>query len=185
MLSATGRKFLRGPRGTGFLYVRLGFLDRLQPAFLDLLGAVWTAPAEFVMRADARRFENWESSHAGQAGLGAAVRYARGWGLDAIAARIDDLAGHARDALTRLPGVTVHDQGVRRCGIVTFSHRDHPAIEIRDALRQQGINVSVSDPESTLLDASRRRLPSLVRISPHYYNTLEEIDHLITAVQAM
>ncbi len=185
MLSATGRKFLRAPRGTGFLYVRRGALERMEPAFLDLLGAEWTAPDQFQMRADARRFENWESSHAAQAGLGAAVRYARAWGLESIGARIDELAVHVRAALAGVPRVTLHDQGLRTCGIVTFSHASHDAEAVKDAMRGRGVNVSVSDPSSTLLDATRRALPSLVRVSPHYYNTTDELDSLVAALQEL
>jgi cysteine desulfurase/selenocysteine lyase len=185
MLSATGRKFLRAPRGTGFLYVRRGVLERMAPAFLDLLGAEWTAPDQFQMRADARRFENWESSHAGQAGLAAAVRYARTWGLEAIGARIDELADYVRAALAGVPRVTLHDQGLRTCGIVTFSHAAHAAEAVKDAMRGRGVNVSVSDPSSTLLDARRRALPSLVRVSPHYYNTTDELDCLVAALQEL
>src|SRR6266540_6334435 len=97
LLSATGRKFLRGPRGTGFLFVSERVLETMEPAFLDLLGATWTGPDSYKVRPGARRFENWESSLAGQAGLGAAAAYARSWGLEAIAARVRQLAEGLRD----------------------------------------------------------------------------------------
>lgn len=185
MMSATGRKFLRGPRGTGFLYVRREFLHRTEPAFLDLLGAEWTAPGEYTVRSDARRFENWESNLAAVVGLRAAARYARDWGLADIADRVGMLADHLRSELDRLPDVTVHDLGARRCGIVTFSHRRIDASAAAAALRAQGVNVSVSPPSATLLDATRRSLPDVVRASPHYYNTHDELDRLVTVVSRL
>jgi selenocysteine lyase/cysteine desulfurase len=185
LLSATGRKFVRAPRGTGFLYARREFLERMEPAFLDLLGAEWTAPDEYTVRPDARRFENWESNLAAVAGLRAAVRYARDWGVDEIAARVGTLADRLRTALAQLPEVTVHDLGARRCGIVTFSHRRIEANHVAAALREAGINVSVSSPSWTLLDATRRSLPLLVRASPHYYIADDELVRLTDVVSGL
>lgn len=182
VLTATGRKFLRGPRGTGFLYVRRAVLDTIEPPFLDLMAATWTAPDHYAMRPDARRFEAWERSVAGHIGLGVAVDYALAIGLEAIGARVTALAGRLRTGLGALPGVTVRDAGRERCAIVTFTVADRPAGEVRAHLGAEGINVSVSDPSSTLLDARSRGLPALVRASPHAYNTEAEIDRLVEAV---
>ena len=190
LLSTTGRKFLRAPRGTGFLYVRRSLLERLdqdgaEPAFLDLLGADWVAPDDYVLRTDARRFENWESNLAAVAGLRAAVAYARSWGLDAIADRVRTMAEALRGRLAEVPGVRVHDLGRHRSGIVTFTVDGVAADEVQARLRSQGINVSVSGPSSTRLDAERRRLPPLVRASVHYITTDSELDRLAAAVGDM
>ena len=187
MLSATGRKFLRAPRGTGFLYVRRSLLERLdrmgaEPAFLDLLGADWVAPDGYELRPDARRFENWESNLAAVAGLRAAVAYARSWGLDAIAGRVGTVAESLRGRLGEIPGVLVRDLGRHRSGIVTFTVDSVAADDVQSLLRGQGINVSVSGPSSTRLDAERRRLPPLVRASVHYVTTDAELDRLTGAV---
>jgi len=190
LLAATGRKFLRAPRGTGFLYARRSLLDRtdpapLEPAFLDLLGAEWVAPDRYELRADARRFESWESNLAARAGLRAAVAYARGWGLGAIADRVTGLADALRQRLGGVPGVVVRDQGEHRCGIVTFTRDGVDAEVVRRALAAQSINVSVSAPSSTRLDAERRHLPPLVRASVHYLTTEDELDRLTAAVAAL
>jgi selenocysteine lyase/cysteine desulfurase len=182
MLSATGRKFLRGPRGTGFLYVRRDFLDQLEPPFLDLHAATWTAPDQYEIRPDARRFENWETNYAAKIGLGVAVDYALSWGLQAIEARVTELAERLRNLLTDVRGVQVHDQGQRRCGIVTFTVNGVPAHKVQQQLADRGINVSVSLVDYALLDLPNRGLPDLVRASVHYYNTDDELDQLTTAL---
>jgi len=183
MLSATGRKYLRGPRGTGFLYVQRDWIERLTPPLLDLHAATWTAPDTYEIHPDARRFENWESHVAGQIALGVAVDYALDRGLDAIFERNQQLAHTLRGKLSDLRGVTIHDQGRRRCGIATFSSTQAEAQAIQSALRDRDINTSVSTPNSTRLDAEARTLPDLVRASVHYYNTESEIDRFTAALR--
>jgi cysteine desulfurase / selenocysteine lyase len=183
MLSATGRKYLRGPRGTGFLYVRRAVLEDLEPPFLDLHAAEWTGRNSFEIRADARRFENWETNFAGKAGLGVAVDYALEWGLEKIWERVKTLAEDLRAQLGELPGVEVRDLGAERCGIVTFSVEGHAAGDVSRRLSGEGINTSVSPASSTLLDMQDRNLEALVRASVHYYNTEEEVSRFCEALE--
>ena len=182
MLSATGRKYLRGPRGTGFLYVRRAVLDRLEPPFLDLHAATWTAPDRYEIRPDARRFENWETNYAAKIGLGVAVDYALSWGLENIEHRVTELADHLRQRLRRMDHVHLHDQGRRQCGIVTFTVDDSSATEVQQRLSRHGINVSVSVADYARLDLPPRGLSQIVRASVHYYNTEAEIDRLAEAL---
>jgi cysteine desulfurase/selenocysteine lyase len=184
ILSATGRKFLRGPRGTGFLYVRRAILERLEPPFLDLHAAQWVARDRFEIRPDARRFENWETYYAGKIGLGVAIDYALQWGLDDIWTRISRLAEALRQRLSTVPGVTVRDQGVERCGIVSFDIAGNDADAVQRRLAAERINVSVSRLPSTLLDMEARGLRELVRASVHYYNTEEEIERFCTVLSS-
>jgi cysteine desulfurase / selenocysteine lyase len=179
-LSATGRKFLRGPRGTGFLYVRRSALDRISPVFLDDRSAVWIGPESYEVQGDARRFESYERSAALQLGLGAAAEYAMAIGLDVIEHRVTELAALLRAALAEVPGVTVRDRGLHRSGIVTFTHRDRPAAEIVSSLAERKINVRLSE-QSYRWDEGVAPLPR-VRASVHYYNTEREISQLIAAL---
>jgi selenocysteine lyase/cysteine desulfurase len=181
LLSATGRKFLRGPRGTGFLYVRRELIERLEPPLLDVHAATWVTRDRYEIRTDARRFENWESNVAGQLGLGAAIDHALGWGLPTIAARVQALATRLRERLTALPGCVVHDLGPSQCGIVSFTLEGRAPLAIRDSLRARRINVSVSALTSTRLDMEQRGLAEVVRASVHYYNTDEEVDRFVEA----
>jgi selenocysteine lyase/cysteine desulfurase len=185
MLSATGRKYLRGPRGTGLLYVRRAWIERLEPPLIDLHAATWTAPNQYRLRSDARRFENWETNVAGKIGLGVAIDYALGWGLKSIWARVRDLASRLRWQLRELPDVTVHDLGQTQCGIVSFAVAGQTAAAVRDRLRERQINVSISRLTSTRLDMAARGLDELVRASVHYYNTNDELDRLCDAVSAL
>lgn len=182
MLTGTGRKFLRGPRGTGFLYVRPSMLDRLDPVFLDLHSATWTRDDRIEMRPDARRFETWEASYAARVGLGAAVDYALAWGLDAIADRITTLAESLRDRLRAVSGVGVHDLGLCRSAIVTFDVEGVPARQVVDRLRDQGVNTSLTLNDGALWDLPHRGVGDLARASVHYYNNEQEIDRLIEAL---
>lgn len=185
MLSTTGRKYLRGPRGTGLLYVRRGFLDRLEPPFLDLHAATWTERDRFEIRPDARRFENWETYYAGKVGLGVAIDYALGWGLDTIQQRVFALADELRTQLAALPGVTLRDQGTVQCGIVTFTVEGVAPEAIQEQMAEQNINVTVSSRESTRLDMEARGLTDVMRASVHYYNTEEEIERFCSALTAI
>jgi cysteine desulfurase/selenocysteine lyase len=185
VLTATGRKFLRGPRGVGFLYVSKRILDSLHPPMIDLYSAKWVAVDQYELRQDARRFENWESNYAAKLGLGCAIDYAMKIGLENIEHEVTRLAGRLREMLAAIPAVTVQDIGNRKCGIVTFSVAGVDAAEIESGLRKQKIGVSVSSPFSTLIDARRRELPDLVRSAVHYYNLDEELDTLVARVREL
>jgi selenocysteine lyase/cysteine desulfurase len=182
ILSAAGRKYLRGPRGVGFLYVRRSLVERLEPPLLDLHAATWTAAAEYEVRPDARRFENWECNVSAKLGLGAAVDYALAWGLDAIRDRVCGLADELRRRLASVPGVAVHDRGAVKCGIVSFTCGGRTAAAVRDALKGRGMNVIVSPAAYTRIDMDRRGLAEVVRASVHYYNTAEEVERFTAAV---
>ena len=183
MLSATGRKYLRGPRGTGFLFVRRDFLDRLDPPTPDLHGAEWISPTEYRLRDDTRRFELWESNVAATLGLGAAVEYALAQDVPTTWMRIRKFAANLRERLAAVDGATVRDVGRVRGGIVTFDLTEQDAHALKKRLREMAINVSVSVPNSTLLDARSRSLPPMIRASVHYYNSEEEIERFVGSLR--
>jgi selenocysteine lyase/cysteine desulfurase len=178
-LSATGRKYLRGPRGTGFLYVRAAMLDTLDPPVLDLHSAKWTAPGRYEMLPDARRFENWENYIAGKIGLGVAVDYALAIGLEAIARRVQTLADELRLRMAGIPGVRVNDLGLHKSGIISFSVRDKDPQKVLEIMETAGINISISAAGSTLLDMQQRDIAIMNRLGLHYYNTTEELNYFV------
>ena len=183
-LSATGRKYLRGPRGTGFLYVRLDSIELLHPPVIDLHSATWTSRDEYEWQPGARRFENWESNVAGNIALGTAINYALEWGADEIWDRVRALGELLRAELAKIPELTVHDIGKEKGGIVTFSAQNKASTEIKTWLSALKMNVVTSTPEYARLDAEARNLPETVRASVHYYNTEEEIGRFVFAVRS-
>ena len=183
-LSATFRKFLRGPRGAGFLYTSQRVLDQgLEPAYPDLRGSQWTGADTYLPGPDAKRFELWEKSYATVLGSSAAAKYANKVGMDAIAHRVQHLAAQLRKGLSGIPGVRVLDQGPELCGIVTFYTATLPLTEIKDALRQRGINAATGSVENAVIDLQTKGVPGIIRLSPHYYNTEGEIDQVVFALQ--
>jgi selenocysteine lyase/cysteine desulfurase len=185
ILSGTGRKFLRGPRGTGFLYVRRELIERLEPPFLDLHAAEWLPDGNYRIRPDARRFENWETYYAGKIGLGVAVDYALAIGVDNAWQRIELLATRLRTELAAPPDVSVVDRGAVLGAIVTFSVDGVAAGEIKRVLAAKRINVVVMDASSARLDFGVRGIDEAVRASVHYFNTDDELDRLLDAVGSL
>ena len=185
ILSGTGRKFLRGPRGTGFLYVKRNMIEKIDPPFIDLLSATWSADDSYQLAPGAKRYENWESYVAGRVGLMVAVRYARNLGLPAIEQRTRQLGQSLRRELTDVGGVTVHDLGREKCGIVTFTKEGVSPDLVAQRLLAQGINISVSAASSARLDLGERGLDSVARASLHYFNTDQEIDRFVEAIRVV
>ncbi|MGH7920378.1 MAG: aminotransferase class V-fold PLP-dependent enzyme [Candidatus Dormibacteraceae bacterium] len=180
LVTATGRKFLRGPRGTGFLYVRSSILDRLDPFVNEIEASTWDGASGFTWHAGARRFETWEHSYSTVLGLGSAVDQALELGMKEIGERAIALGARLRDGLDAISGVHTHDLGSDRCAIVTASLDGVPAATFVEAIRSRGINVSQTNPEDNQFD--ERGVHPLVRLSPHYYNSEEEIDTALGAI---
>ncbi|MCX6394887.1 MAG: aminotransferase class V-fold PLP-dependent enzyme [Propionibacteriales bacterium] len=183
-LSATGRKWLRGPRGTGFLYVRREVLDGLEPPAADMRGATWTGTTSYELNPDATRFELWENDVAGRLGLGAAVDHLLELGPANVEAAVRERAAVLRSGLGALAGVRLHDVGTDLGGIVTFTVDGRDPLAVRDALREAGVTVSVSVRTSTRLDMTARGLDSVVRASPHYFVSDLQLEQAVGAVAA-
>ena len=182
-LAATARKFLRGPRGIGFLYVSDRALARGDyPLYVDMRGATWTAPDDMKLAPDARRFEDWEFPYALVLGLGAAVAYAQIGRRGASWRTRRGLANELRTRLAALDGVRVLDRGRDPCAIVTLEVAGHDAVDIVSELRRRHINASASLAWYGLIDMAEKNAASAVRLSPHYYNTLEEVDAAVEAI---
>jgi cysteine desulfurase / selenocysteine lyase len=184
MLSVTGRKYLRAPRGTGFLYLRREIQDRLTPFFMDGHSIQSINREEYVIRDDARRFELYEKNRALTLGLGKAIAYALEIGLDRIWQRIKELASLMRQKLESIKGIAVHDSGDEKCGIVTFTLEGFDSSFIKDILAEKQINVSIGLARSTLIYMDKNHLSSVIRASVHYYNSEEEIDLMCMVLES-
>ncbi len=182
-LSFTGRKFMRGPRGTGLLYVRSSVMDQLNPpSYIDGRSAAWETPDSYRLQDTAMRFEMGEVSYAAKAGFGVAIEYANAVGMPAIERRVVELAASMRSGLAAIDGVQVHDQGQRQSGIVTFTVNGHDPFDVSSKLRVQTINTSVVPHQMAQLDLAGRGIDAVVRAGVHYYNSTDEIDVLLAAV---
>jgi selenocysteine lyase/cysteine desulfurase len=185
-LSATARKFLRGPRGIGFLYVADRALSRgLFPLYVDMRGANWCSADAFELTADARRFENWEFSYALVLGLGAAARYALEVGVERGGERARSLAASLRSKLTNKLGWRVLDRGEQLAAIVTVEVPGIPAPELVLRLRERDINTSASLRDYAVIDMDEKRAATALRVSPHYYNTETELAALVSALESL
>jgi len=185
MLSVTGRKYLRAPRGTGFLYVRKEVQGQIKPIFMDNHATDWVNLNDYQLRNDARRYELYEKNRALTLGLGKAIEYALNIGLDRIWDRIQYLSALLRARLAQTEGVTVHDFGDKQCGIVTFSVEGFDAATIKSRLAEDRINVTAGKAVSTLIYMEKNHLESVVRASIHYYNAEEEIQILCKSLEAI
>ena len=182
-LSATARKFLRGPRGIGFLYVADRALARGDhPLYVDMRGAEWVEPDALALVPDARRFEDWEFPYALVLGLGAAVAYAQSVGVDRAGTRAAALSEYLRTRLATLDGVRVLDRGRNRCAIVTAEVLGRDATDVVEELGRRHINTSASLRWYGLLDMTEKGARSALRLSPHYYNTVDEVDAAVAAL---
>ncbi len=182
MLSGTGRKYLRGPRGTGFLYVSEKCLNKIEPFGIDMHSASWLKDNSYEFKEGARRFENFECFIAGKIALGVAVDYALHLGMPTIEARVQILADSLRKNLRQSPGITLHDHGDILSGIVTFSKDIENATDLQQRLLRNRINTSVVKASNNVLDFGQRGLGDVNRASIHYFNTDEEIQRFCQVV---
>ena len=185
-LSATGRKFLRGPRGTGLLFVSDRVLQsNMAPLLIDGWGAKWTGLNQFEMKASAKRFETWERSYALIIGLTEAIRYANEIGMDIIEERNIELQRRLRDNLSTIKGVTVYDKGSRLGNLITFKKAGISLEDLKEHLDDHEVYYSVSTLEWGLIDFKEKGVEWVIRFSPHYFNTLEEMDRVASIVAAV
>ena len=182
-LSVTARKFLRGPRGIGFMYASDRALARGDyPLFVDMRGAKWVQSDRFEIAPDATRWEDWEFPYALVLGLGAATDYAQQVGIDTAHSRSMDLATLLRRQLAELEGVALLDRGREQSAIVTAGIAGWNAADVAANLRKQGINTSATLRWYGLKDFEHTTVESALRLSPHYYNTEEEVEAAVSAI---
>ncbi len=185
-LSTTGRKYLRGPRGTGFLFVSdKAFQSDYAPLFIDMRGADWTAKDSYKVRSDAKRFETWESPYALIIGLKEAIKYANTVGIEAIDNYNQQIVSELRDLMASIPGVNVYDKGSTTCSLVTFTKDGKSLIETENHLSQNNVFYSVTDVSSARIDFAKKGIEWAIRLSPHYFNTSDEMKRVADVIREM
>ncbi len=185
-LSVTGRKFLRGPRGTGFLFVSDRLLESgIYPLTIDGGGAIWSEENDYKITPNAKRFEMWEKSYALQLGLSEAIRYANSIGMDNIEAYNKTLMAHFRNNLDTIKGVKSYDRGSRQGNILTFRKEGKSLEEMQRRLNEEKIYYSVSEKEWGFIDFGKKNVDWVVRLSPHYFNTIDEIDRTCEIIDSI
>lgn len=183
-LSATGRKFLRGPRGSGFLFVSDEVLEStMEPLFIDMRGADWKTADEYLMQKEARRFEMWEFSYATVVGLAEAIRYANEIGLNEIYKYNQPLVNELRNGLAAIDGIAVLDKGSVKSNIVTFHHNGIELAAMEQVLKNGNIYYTVSKREYAVIDFAKKGVDWVIRLSPHYFNTLHEITRTVSIIK--
>jgi selenocysteine lyase/cysteine desulfurase len=185
VLTGTGRKFLRGPRGSGLLWVATELIDRFQPPGIDATSTDWTAAGGLSIMPGIGRFEEYEVSYASMIGLASAASQALTIGMTAIEARVTELADMMRDGLGEIDGVTVHDTARLRCGIVTFTVEGVDPGTVVDVADRHGISINASTAPWAALDMGAKGLGSVVRASPHYFNTERELEQLLDVIDQL
>lgn len=184
-LCGTGRKYLRGPRGTGFLFASAAARNATEPMFVDNHSALWKHPNSYSIQASALRFETWERNIAGKIGLAKAVSYANDIGMENIEKTVRRLAKDLSSKLSKVRGIRVFEQSNDRSGIVTFQKQGHTATELANVLRLANINTSVSKAQNAQLDLAKNNIGDINRASIHYYNTSAEIDRFVEVVEGL
>jgi selenocysteine lyase/cysteine desulfurase len=185
-LSATMRKYLRGPRGAGFLYVSDKALDAgLELLLPDIRGAVWSQADAYETAITAQRFEYWEKPYGLMLGSRAAVDYALQVGLEWASGRINELAALTRAGLSEIPGMRVLDQGEVICGIVSANSERHSPGQLMEHLQKANINCRTAPRAAAQIDLGRKGADWILRVSPHYYNTEEEISRMLEVIRSI
>lgn len=182
-MSVTGRKFLRGPRGTGFLYISDTMLEQgSHPLFIDGAGAAWRSENSFELIEKAKRFQYWELPYALVLGLKEAILYQKSIGIENIKNYNDEVMAYLRKNMASIPGVATFDKGSVTCNILTFTKENKPILDLKAALLAKDVYCSISARESGLIDFDKKGIPGVVRISPHYFNTITEVDQLLNHI---
>ncbi|GHN01381.1 hypothetical protein WSM22_28700 [Cytophagales bacterium WSM2-2] len=183
-LSATNRKFLRGPRGTGLLYVSDKALGLgLEPLLLDMRGADWIEKDKYQPRDGAIRFEDWEFAYSLVLGTRQAIDYCMTVGEDRIWKRVSELAGYLREQLSSIPKLRLLDRGPEVGALATFTVDGMEPNSIVQKLLERKINVVASYRNYAVIDFDEKKAGWAIRASPHYYNTVGEIDQLVDEVK--
>jgi selenocysteine lyase/cysteine desulfurase len=185
ILCATSRKYMRGPRGMGFLYVKESLMPKLEMPFLNMMSAKWIAAEHYEFTPGNLMFDHWEKPFSILKGFEASIRVILEIGVENIWNQVQELSQYFRNALNDLAHFECMDKGDILCGIVTFKHNSIPTEQVFEALGKAGINTSISYNWSSFTDLDQKRTESVNRASIHFLNTKFEIDACIDVLKSM
>ncbi len=185
-LVVTGRKWLRGPRGTGILYVSDRVLNAgMYPFSIDGNGGIWYKANDFKIIETAQRFELFESSKALVVGFAEALHYLNAIGIERISERNKQLITALRTNLNAIKGVNLYDRGSVTSSILTFRKEGKSLEDIQNALKAHSIFHSVSSKPWGVIDFNKKGVDWVIRLSPHYFNTIKEIDRVSEIIESI
>ncbi|TNE63118.1 MAG: aminotransferase class V-fold PLP-dependent enzyme [Alphaproteobacteria bacterium] len=185
MLTGTSRKFLRGPRGVGILYMNARARARLEPVMLSNQAAAWVAADRYELRTDTRVHEDWERSMVNELGFGAAIDYLLAIGPARAFARTQALAASLREKLALVQGVVPTCPADATAAIITFNKAGLKAADIKARLHAEGVGVQIASVVHTRLDLEARGIDSTVRVSPNYYNSEAELERFLALIDGL
>ncbi|WP_293304291.1 aminotransferase class V-fold PLP-dependent enzyme [Pedobacter sp. UBA5917] len=185
-ISGTFRKFLRGPRGAGILYVSDKALEAgFEPLFIDLRGAEWVEENKYIPRKDAKRFEDWETAYALMMGSSEALKYLFEIGIDQIESRNSHLMQVLKSGLSEIDFIKLQDRGKQQSNILTFSCNKRSQTDTKKYFTDHNINIYTTPKTAAIIDFAEKNVEWVVRVSPHYYNTETELEKFIQVVEKL
>ena len=177
----SGHKLL-GPTGIGILYGRAELLEGMPPyqGGGDMISSVTFEKTRY--NTIPYKFEAGTPHIAGAIGLGAAIDYVQGVGLDRIAAYEDELLAYATAALSAIPGLRLIGTAAAKAAVLSFVLDDAHAHDVGTILDREGVAIRAGHHCAMPL-MQRFGVPATARASLAFYNTRDEIDALVRAIQ--
>lgn len=175
-----GHKWMMGPKGTGFLYVRKEMIEVLEPYWVGAgVDTAWDiAKNTLTYKVDAHRFDYATQSSALYVGLGAAVDFLSHIGMENVARRDQSLAHHLRNGLKNLGErveILTPDEEGGYGSVLGFRVKNVPYDKLQQLLLEKHKIITRMVPENGI---------NCNRISTHIYNNFDEVDRAVEAIAA-
>lgn len=184
-LTGCGRKWLRGPEGSGILYIRESLVESIEPTIIGWGGTTWDFETnEYYYLSTARRVEAGCPIVPSILGLGAAIDYAQNIGIEEIVTKVEALTRYSFQQLSVIEGIAIYGPKniENRLAIIPFNVEGLHPDEITNYLEKNNIIIESGTFMANML-LQHYGINKMVRISPHYFNTKVEIDFIVTLIK--